>query len=278
MHPEHISAYSLIVEDGTPLSGNTELLDRLPSEEEDRKQYARTKMLLERAGYRRYEISNYAVTGYECRHNLCYWTGGEYLGVGLNAASYLKLTGTSLGLGGQAPLPVRFKGVDNLDEYVGRFSRYGTGYTDITSSGELINSYYTDISVLKPKDEMEEFMFLGLRCIKGISRMNFAERFGKDSVIAMATVDNGKPDVRFVNAYYEDGSFYIITYALSNKMKHIKKDPIAAIAGEWFTAHGIGYNLGYFGNQENALDGTIRADAYIWENNQLFTVTGVEDG
>ena len=54
-----------------------------------------------------------------------------------------------------------------------------------------------------------------------------AERFGKDSVIAMATVDNGKPDVRFVNAYYEDGSFYIITYALSNKMKHIKKDPIA---------------------------------------------------
>ena len=79
-----------------------------------------------------------------------------------------------------------------------------------------------------------------------------AERFGKDAVIAMATVDNGKPYVRFVNAYYEDGSFYTITYASSNKIKHIEKDPIAAIAGEWFTAHGIGCNLGYFGNQENA--------------------------
>ena len=95
-----------------------------------------------------------------------------------------------------------------------------------------------------------------------------AERFGKDAVIAMATVDNGKPDVRFVNAYYEDGSFYIITYALSNKMKHIKKDPIAAIAGEWFTAHGIGYNLGYFGNQENTVIAEkLRAAFSDWIDN-----------
>lgn len=78
-----------------------------------------------------------------------------------------------------------------------------------------------------------------------------AERFGKDSVIALATVDNGTPFVRYVNAYYDNGAFYIITYALSNKMRHIKSDATVAIAGEWFTAHGKGVNLGYFGKAEN---------------------------
>lgn len=78
-----------------------------------------------------------------------------------------------------------------------------------------------------------------------------AERFGKDSVIALATVDNGMPYVRYVNAYYDNGAFYIITYALSNKMRHIKSDATVAIAGEWFTAHGKGVNLGYFGKAEN---------------------------
>lgn len=77
------------------------------------------------------------------------------------------------------------------------------------------------------------------------------ERFGKDSVIALATIDNNLPHVRYVDAYYENGAFYIITYALSNKMKHIKDNPVVAIAGEWFTAHGKGINLGYFGKTEN---------------------------
>lgn len=79
------------------------------------------------------------------------------------------------------------------------------------------------------------------------------ERFGKDTVIALATVENGIPHVRNVNAYYEDGSFYIITYALSNKMKHIENNPTIAIAGEWFTAHGKGINLGYWGKEKNHL-------------------------
>lgn len=77
------------------------------------------------------------------------------------------------------------------------------------------------------------------------------ERFGRDSVIALATVDGSKPCVRNVNAYYENGAFYILTYALSNKMKQLEKNPAAAIAGEWFTANGRGRNLGYFGNAEN---------------------------
>ncbi|MDE7445259.1 MAG: pyridoxamine 5'-phosphate oxidase family protein [Lachnospiraceae bacterium] len=77
------------------------------------------------------------------------------------------------------------------------------------------------------------------------------ERFGKDTIISLATIENAVPYVRNVNAYYENGAFYIITYALSNKIKHIENNSIVAIAGEWFTAHGKGINLGYFGKKEN---------------------------
>lgn len=79
------------------------------------------------------------------------------------------------------------------------------------------------------------------------------ERFGKDTVIALATVEDGVPYVRSVNAYYENGAFYIITYALSNKMRQIENNPIVAISGEWFTAHGNSISLGYFKREENQL-------------------------
>ncbi len=79
------------------------------------------------------------------------------------------------------------------------------------------------------------------------------ERFGKDTVIALATIENGIPYVRYVNAYYENGTFYLITYALSNKIKHIENNSTIAIAGEWFSAHGKGINLGYFGKKENQM-------------------------
>ena len=77
------------------------------------------------------------------------------------------------------------------------------------------------------------------------------ERFGKDTVLALATTEEAVPQVRFVNAYYERGCFYVITYALSNKMKQIEKNHLVGIAGEWFTAHGEGINLGWFGEKEN---------------------------
>lgn len=77
------------------------------------------------------------------------------------------------------------------------------------------------------------------------------ERFGKDNVVALATTENGVPYVRNVNAFYENGAFYIITHGLSSKMRQIDKNPIVAIAGDWFTAHGKGVNLGYFGSKEN---------------------------
>ncbi|MGM9858869.1 MAG: pyridoxamine 5'-phosphate oxidase family protein [Bacilli bacterium] len=77
------------------------------------------------------------------------------------------------------------------------------------------------------------------------------ERFQKDSLMALATSQDNMPYVRAVNAYYEDGSFYVITYALSSKMKHIEANPNVSLCGEWFTASGTGINLGYFGKDSN---------------------------
>lgn len=77
------------------------------------------------------------------------------------------------------------------------------------------------------------------------------ERFGRDSLIALATVDEGIPYVRTVNGYYEDCAFYVITHAKSNKMRQIEKNAVVAISGDWFTAHGRGVNLGWFCKKEN---------------------------
>ena len=206
LQPEHISAYSLIVEEGTPLCDNEELLSMLPSEEMDRQLYAKTKMLLKNSGYNRYEISNYSKTGYECRHNLVYWTGGEYLGVGLGASSYL-----TVWLEDEHCERIRFHGVENMEEYIGRFSKCDgmieDSYTDTyhfyeemnydgmlwedemdTEFGDndkyeekvllvFLRDYYKDLHFLKRKEVMEEFMFLGLRCSEGISKQEFHSRF-----------------------------------------------------------------------------------------------------
>lgn len=94
------------------------------------------------------------------------------------------------------------------------------------------------------------------------------ERFGKDVVIALATVENEVPYVRYVNAYYENGAFYMITHALSNKMKHIENNSAVAIAGEWFTAHGRGCNLGYFRKEENhVIAGKLKKVFAKWIDN-----------
>ena len=77
------------------------------------------------------------------------------------------------------------------------------------------------------------------------------ERFGRDTLISLGTVNGYYPAVRHVNAYYENGAFYVITYALSDKMKQMRKNPNISICGEWFTARGKGEDLGYFGKPEN---------------------------
>ena len=94
------------------------------------------------------------------------------------------------------------------------------------------------------------------------------ERFGKDSLIALATLSGGRPSVRTVDALYVDGSFYTITWARSNKMREIAENPDVAVCGEWFTGHGVGENLGPVGAEANrALADRLRAAFAAWYDN-----------
>lgn len=77
------------------------------------------------------------------------------------------------------------------------------------------------------------------------------ERFGKDSIVALATAVDNVPYVRSVDAFYEDGAFYVLTHGLSGKMQQIERNETVALSGEWFTAQGKGVNMGYFGKTEN---------------------------
>ncbi len=77
------------------------------------------------------------------------------------------------------------------------------------------------------------------------------ERFGCDTLLSLATVEDGRPYVRIVDSYYEEGSFYVITYALSNKMRHIAEHPEVAVCGEWFSGHGKAENMGHILKEEN---------------------------
>lgn len=147
--PEHISAYSLIIEEETPFFERySYLLEDEANDEKDREMYLLTERILKEHGYERYEISNYAKTGRECKHNIVYWTRREYLGLGLGASSLLN--------------NARYKNVDNLRTYV--------------NSGGLYP--YEETQQLSVREQMEEFMFLGLRLIKGIEKADFAQVFG----------------------------------------------------------------------------------------------------
>lgn len=149
LQPEHISAYSLILEEGTPFGESEEIQKKIPDEETDREMYQLTKEVLAENGYERYEISNYARKGKECIHNLGYWSGIPYLGFGLGASSYFEGT--------------RFSNEKNLEKYQKK------PYVPF-----MMREDYT---VLSEKDEIEEFMFLGLRKRAGISEREFKERF-----------------------------------------------------------------------------------------------------
>ena len=94
------------------------------------------------------------------------------------------------------------------------------------------------------------------------------ERFGKDHLLALATVEDGLPHVRTVNAYYMDGAFYIVTHAMSGKMQLIKKEPHAAVCGEWFTGHGVAENLGHVLDDGNGFIMSILRRAFsAWYQN-----------
>lgn len=90
-----------------------------------------------------------------------------------------------------------------------------------------------------------------LRMNKNIQKM-IEDRFGRDTLLSVATMDGNRPSVRIVDSYYENGSFYVVTYSLSNKMKQIQVNNEVAVCGEWFTAHGIGENIGWVLDEKNA--------------------------
>lgn len=160
LKPEHISAYSLMIEENTPFwerygdggCGGGRWLP-LPDEETERQMYKLTRAFLEEQGYYRYEISNYAKPGHECRHNTGYWTGVEYLGLGLGASSCFK--------------GVRFSNETDLNAYL-----------ELDFSADGLVKLYQDVQEQTRKSRMEEFMFLGLRMTKGVSDIDFTAQFG----------------------------------------------------------------------------------------------------
>ena len=150
LRPEHISSYSLIIEEGTPFYEMEEkggLI--LPNEEDERYMYHMTKEILQAAGYSRYEISNYSFSGFESRHNIKYWTRQDYLGFGIGAASLVDNT--------------RYNNTSDINEYIHR-----AGVSDIRK----------DIETLSKKEIIEETMYLGLRLTSGIDKKYFKEKFG----------------------------------------------------------------------------------------------------
>ena len=162
LSPEHISAYSLIVEPGTPFA--EQKLD-LPDEDTEREMYARTAEILAEYGFFQYEISNYAKPGYECRHNIVYWTMDEYIGLGIGAASFFN---------GR-----RYSNTLDMKQYI----RTMEDVFDKRSVDEIYQSQALD--TIRHIDEtvdvdtlMEEYVIFGLRMTRGISAADFYDRFG----------------------------------------------------------------------------------------------------
>lgn len=147
LEPEHISAYSLIIEEGTPFAARQL---NLPDEDTEYNMYEATARILKEYGYKQYEISNYAKRGMACRHNVGYWTRQDYLGFGLGASS---LYGKE-----------RFFNTADRKKYL-----------ENSFSPELIREREP---ILSREDEMAEFMFLGLRMTEGVARTDFEQIFG----------------------------------------------------------------------------------------------------
>lgn len=185
LNPEHISAYSLIIEEGTPFyarygenaeaatcdeeTQNMEcapMYPLLPDEDTERRMYYDTAKVLKKAGYLRYEISNYAKEGYECRHNMTYWTGIEYLGLGLGASSCFK--------------GCRYKNIADINDYVQKCREVLSVPKILHGSSEGIpnSPLIEETFVLTADDKMEEYMFLGLRLKKGVSIRLFQQQLG----------------------------------------------------------------------------------------------------
>lgn len=151
LNPEHLSCYSLILEEGTPFFNLYRERD-LPNEDIVSEMYSITKQFLSEKGYFQYEISNFSKQGLECKHNLTYWNLKNYIGIGSGAHSYYE--------------GIRYRNEVNVQKYVEAILKNGSA---------VVESYNNTL-----EDNIEEFIFLGLRKSDGISIKEFEDRFEKD--------------------------------------------------------------------------------------------------
>ena len=180
LKPEHISAYSLIIEKGTPFYDLYKFdavrqeagmqTESLPTEEEEYQTTKMTQHILKEAGYHWYEVSNFAKPGYECKHNMVYWTGGEYIGFGIGASSYFQ--------------GKRFNNMRDIFKYIELMENLSDKFVETDNMEILYNdttrTLRENVTNIYIDARMEEFMFLGLRMTCGVSREDFKERFNKD--------------------------------------------------------------------------------------------------
>ncbi len=163
LRPEHLSCYSLILEEGTPLFERRDELD-LPDEDTERKMYHDTVTRLSGAGYRHYEISNFARDGYECRHNIAYWQRKDYLGLGLGASSCMN--------------EVRWKNPADMSDY-NKMTAETETLKDQDRRDFSYRPYISELQRLTEKDRMEEMFFVGLRMMEGVDTVKFRADFGR---------------------------------------------------------------------------------------------------
>ena len=161
LNPEHISVYSLILEEGTKLYKKYENKDiELPDEELERNMYWYVKNILENNGYIHYEISNFSKPGYESKHNVSCWNQEEYIGFGVAAHSYINGT--------------RYSNINKLEEYINIGDQKGADH--FWSPSKIIHEVQTK------EDMKKEYMLLGLRKIDGVSVQNFKNKFGENPI------------------------------------------------------------------------------------------------
>lgn len=181
LRPKHISSYSLIIEEGTPYfdmygKENGERLLKLPDEDTERNMYYLTNELLKKAGYERYEISNYSKPGFESKHNKSYWQRKEYLGFGASAASYIENE--------------RYTSICNVEEYI--------KYINSAKDGEKYISPKSESFVLSKTNKMEESIYLGLRLTKGIKLEDFEKEFGCNILSIYGEIINKYVDLGYM--------------------------------------------------------------------------------
>lgn len=218
LRPEHISAYSLIIEEGTPFywlfGGDGDEMEEqkrrqtlgipdLPDEDAERRMYYETERILKEAGYHRYEISNYAKPGYECCHNRGYWTGTEYLGLGLGASSYVNRRG-------EIPLSGETKKEDGRERQMERRSNIRDFKTYLSLSREDFRAerQVAEREILTEQARMEEFMFLGLRLTEGISEERFFRLFGRSLDDVYGKVLNELTCQELIEQYERDDTVF----------------------------------------------------------------------